>query len=53
LSSFDTAKVTDMGEMFSYCVSLTALDLSSFNTAKVTRKSRMFDGCESLRPVEF
>ena len=43
LSSFDTSKVTDMSDMFTYVSSsLTTLNLSSFDTSKVTNMSNMF-----------
>ena len=48
LSSFNTAKVTNMSYMFHYCEALTALDLSSFNTAAVTDMSFMFTYCRAL-----
>lgn len=48
LSSFSTAKVTDMHGMFHGCKNLTNLDLSSFNTVKVTGMSDMFSDCSSL-----
>ncbi|CCY93187.1 putative uncharacterized protein [Firmicutes bacterium CAG:884] len=41
-----------MGYMFSYCRSLTSLDLSSFNTSKVTDMSDMFAGCSSLTSLD-
>ena len=34
--------------MFSYCYSLTSLNLSNFNTNKVTNMSGMFWNCSSL-----
>ncbi len=46
--NFNTSNVTDMGNMFSVCSSLTSLDLSSFNTAKVTNMNDMFASCSSL-----
>ena len=42
LEYLNTAKVTDMGNMFHGCSSLTSLDLTNFNTAKVTEMDRMF-----------
>ena len=52
VSSFDTAKVTNMGYMFNNCTSLVSLDLSSFDTANVTDMSNMFSGCESLTSLD-
>ena len=34
--------------MFSYCHSLTNLDLSNFNTQNATDMNHMFSGCNSL-----
>ena len=52
LSSFNTANVTNMGTMFTYCSALTSLDLSSFNTANVTNMADMFRGCEGLTHLD-
>lgn len=38
----DTSKVTDMSDMFSYCVSLQELDLTAFDTSNVTDMRNMF-----------
>ena len=38
-----------MFNMFSYCKSLTKIDLSNFNTKNVTSKSGIFWGCKSLK----
>ena len=48
LSSFDTSKVTDMGNMFSGISSLTTLDLSRFDTSKVWNMGSMFSGMINL-----
>ena len=48
LSSFDTAKVTDMRWMFKDCESLTELDVSGFDASNVTDMNEMFSGCTSL-----
>ena len=50
-SNFDTSEVTDMGSMFSGCLSLKFLDLSNFNTSSVTNMMRMFYGCSSLESI--
>ena len=42
LEYLNTSHVTDMGEMFSDCWSLTSLDLSHFDTSKVTNMNGMF-----------
>ena len=48
LRYLNTSEVTNMEEMFCYCLKLTCLDLSHFNTAKVTKMYGMFDGCSGL-----
>ena len=48
----NTSEVTDMGNMFNQCSSLTSLDLSNFNTAKVTRMLYMFYKCSSLTSLD-
>ena len=48
----NTSEVTDMGDMFGQCSSLTSLDLSNFNTAKVTRMLYMFYKCSSLTSLD-
>ena len=45
MSNLITDKVTDMSDMFCWCLSLTSLDVSNFNTEKVTNMSEMFDTC--------
>ena len=52
LENLNTAKVTDMSEMFLQCKELTSLDLSSFNTANVTNMSGMFQECVSLTSLD-
>ena len=37
--------------MFSYCDSLTTIDLSNFNTQNVINMSSMFNGCHSLSNI--
>ena len=51
LSSFDTANVTNMINMFYGCSKLTSLDLSSFDTSNVTDISGMFANCASLNKL--
>ena len=52
MDNLKTDEVTDMGDMFSGCKSLTSLDLSNFDTSKVTGMSWMFSGCESLTSLD-
>ncbi|MBQ9864836.1 MAG: BspA family leucine-rich repeat surface protein [Bacteroidales bacterium] len=49
---FNTANVTDMGEMFFECNSLTSLNLSNFNTENVTNMHGMFRYCNSLTTLD-
>ena len=51
LENLNTAAVTDMSGMFSYCSGLTALNVSNFNTSAVTNMSDMFYGCSSLKEL--
>ena len=46
--NLNTENVTKMAAMFSYCTSLTSLDLSTFNTENVTGMGDMFSNCTSL-----
>ena len=52
LANLNTSSVTDMGNMFFGCSSLTSLDLSSFNTSNVTYMDGMFRGCSALTDVD-
>ena len=52
LEYLNTAKVTDMGNMFHGCSALTSLDLTNFNTANVTDMSSMFSGCSALESLD-
>lgn len=52
IENLKTDNVTDMANMFSYCTSLTSLDVSGFNTANVTDMSYMFDNCRSLTSLD-
>jgi surface protein len=52
VSSFNTAKVTDMSAMFYNCENLTAVDLSNFQTPKVTDMAFMFRGCSKLKYLD-
>ena len=48
----NTSEVTDMGQMFWNCYTLTSLDLSSFNTAEVTNMDEMFNACAALTSLD-
>lgn len=48
LKYLNTDSITNMGNMFFACNSLTSLDLSHFNTSNVTSMDGMFSGCSSL-----
>ena len=52
LEYLNTAKVTDMGYMFSDCSKLTSLDVTHFNTAKVTDMGYMFSDCSKLTSLD-
>ena len=52
LEYLNTAKVTDMCNMFMGCSALTSLDLTNFNTAKVTYMDNMFNGCTALTSLD-
>lgn len=51
MKDWDTAKVTNMSNMFNGCTSLTQLDVSDWNTVNVTDMSSMFQRCTSLKRV--
>ena len=42
----------DMKGMFSYCSSLTSLEVSNFDTSNVTNMESMFSGCSSLTSLD-
>ena len=48
INLLDTSNVTNMSSMFSYCSSLTSLDVSNFNTSNVTDMDKMFEYCSNL-----
>ena len=52
LEYLNTAKVTDMSQMFEWCSSLETIDLSHFNTANVTNMHGMFSYCKSLTTLD-
>ena len=47
-----TSGGTNYNGLFSYCSSLTSLDLSNFNTSNVTDMSYMFYDCEKLTSLD-
>lgn len=51
VSSFNTANVTDMHEMFRD-TALPSLDLSHFDITNVTDMGQMFDGCTALTSID-
>ncbi len=50
--AIDTSDVTSMYGMFSYCLSLTSLDISGFDTSNVTNIENMFRNCNSLTSLD-
>ena len=50
--NLDTSKVTDMGDAFGWCESLTSLDVSHFDTKNVTNMGSMFCWCNSLTSLD-
>lgn len=51
LENFNLSQVTDMTEMFYYCISLIELDLSSFDTRNIEEMNDMFLYCSSLTTI--
>ena len=51
LSNFNTEKVREMYNMFSFCQKLSSLNLTNFNTEKVTNMGYMFNGCSDLTTI--
>ena len=51
-NNFNTSNVENMYGMFSWCKSLTDLDLSNFNTSKATNMGSMFYACEKLKTLD-
>ncbi len=52
ISGLNTAKVEDMGSMFSGCKLLRTLDFGSFDSKNVTNMGYMFSECESLESLD-
>ena len=51
-TGFNTANVSNMYRMFSFCRSLTSLDLSNFSTTNVTDMSYLFYECRNLMSLD-
>ena len=51
-NGFNTSNVTDVSNMFSFCESLTSLDVSNFNTSHVTNMNSMFNYCRSITSLD-
>lgn len=49
---FDTSRVTNMQNMFHFCMSLTELDVTGFDTSNVTDMRNMFFACRSLPELD-
>ena len=52
IGNLNTSSVTDMGDMFCGCGSLTTLDLSGWNTSSVKSMSSMFAICNNLTTLD-
>ena len=52
LEYLNTEKVTEMNNMFAFCLKLTSLDVTNFNTKKVINMERMFDDCKALTSLD-
>ena len=53
LSSFNTTQqVRDMSNMFTYCASLTNLDMSNFDTSNVENMNYMFQDCNKIKKLD-
>ena len=48
----NTSEVTDMGDMFLNCSSLSSIDVSHFNTEKVTFMAGLFAQCNKLKILD-
>ena len=49
---YDTSSMTDFGNMFYPCYTLTSLDLSSWDTSSVIDMTGMFQGCKALTSLD-
>ena len=52
LEYLNTEKVTEMNNMFAFCLKLTSLDVTNFNTKKVINMERMFADCKALTSLD-
>ena len=52
LEYLNTEKVTDMNNMFAFCLKLTSLDVTNFNTVNVKNMMRMFAACKALTSLD-
>ena len=52
LDTWDTSGVTNMGNVFQWCSSLTSLDLASFDTSNVINMGYMFQNCSGLQNLD-
>ena len=50
-AAMDASNITQMGNMFSYCINLTSLDVSNWDTSNVTDMRSMFYTCQNLTSV--
>lgn len=51
-SYLNTEEATDISSMFTYCYSLTSIDLSNFNTENVKNMGGMFSDCISITSLD-
>lgn len=52
IGNLTTSTLTDMGDMFRGCKSLTELDVTGFDTSNVTDLGAMFWDCENLKSID-
>lgn len=52
IKNWDVSNVTNMQSMFSYCESLTNIDISTWDTRNVTNMTGMFMSCSSLTTLD-
>ena len=50
--NWDVSNITKMYSVFTYCYSLTSLDVSKWDTSKVISMYAMFNGCKSLTSLD-
>lgn len=49
--NWNTANVTDIGDMFFYCASLKRADFQYWNTSNIVNMAGLFNGCKALEYV--